>query len=56
MSGFFDMTIAHKTPLGKAGYALFADYVCCRCGYTESYVEDEEALAKIKDTWEKVPL
>jgi len=30
------------------------DYVCCDCGYTESYVEDSDALEVIKQEYQKV--
>jgi hypothetical protein len=54
MSGFFDMTLAHKIPLDKASYAVLINYVCSHCGFAESYVEDESALAKIAAGWDKI--
>lgn len=30
------------------------NFICTRCGYFETYVVDEEKMAQITNTWEKV--
>jgi hypothetical protein len=50
-NSMFDLTTAHKTPLGNASYAVFKDYVCVTCGYSESFVEDEKTREAIKTSW-----
>ena len=30
------------------------NYICSRCGYFESYVMDENKMAEITRTWEKI--
>ena len=55
MGGFFDMTIAHKIPLDRKTYAVLTNYVCSRCGFCESYLEDDASLAKVAASWEKIP-
>jgi len=41
--------------LGLLSYAEFDTYICASCGYTESYIADRRALAKIAQQWHKVP-
>ena len=34
--------------------AALDNYVCCQCGYVESYINNPKDLEKISELWEKV--
>ncbi len=40
--------------IGLLQKADFTDYICTRCGYTESYVADQRQLPKIAQKWQRV--
>ncbi len=54
MGGFADVAVAQRIALDKTSYAVTVHYVCSRCGYTETYLEDEPALAKVAAGWDKI--
>jgi len=43
-----------EIPLGWASKTFVNLYVCVKCGYVESYVEDMADLPKIAERWRKI--
>ncbi len=48
------LSVPRSVPLKTISRALITDLVCGKCGYVESYISDEDALADIAKHWPRV--
>ena len=45
---------SNSIPVGITSIAALDNYVCCECGYVESYISDPKKLAEISRKWDKI--
>lgn len=45
----------NRIPLDSTHFASLDNYLCLACGYSESYINDRDALIRIEKQWPKVP-
>ncbi|MCB9458772.1 MAG: hypothetical protein H6670_03905 [Anaerolineaceae bacterium] len=42
---------SNTIPIDYYNSAPLDNYICVNCGYVESYISDDKALARIQQTW-----
>jgi DNA-directed RNA polymerase subunit RPC12/RpoP len=51
---FYNNTLQVRTGAFSRGVP-FTSYICTTCGFFENYVADQDKLAEVARTWQKVP-